>query len=260
MKIRCTTCGVYFHRDSSEPVYTLCDKCLKELIASGEPVAPVAATGALTFTGEATDGEVIDINGRKYEFDIGGTITPGNVKIDISGDAVKATGIITATQPVVLGKKVTIGTDEYVIDDESGDYKVNVGAGTKVAAAGTLSLTGVITPGSHAETVLTSTGVAPTPITQATKIFNFTGVASDGETITLGARTYEFDNDSSILPSSVLVDISAGTKFQATTKFSLALPILDGETVSIGDEVYEFDIDGSIKSLVQLLSYTYLHL
>jgi len=241
MKIRCTTCGIYFHRDSSEPVYTLCDKCLKALIASGEPVAPAAATGALTFTGEATDGEVIDINGRKYEFDIGGTITPGNVKIDISGDAVAATGTITATQPVVLGKKVTIGTDEYVIDDESGDYKVNVVAGTKVAAAGTLSLTGVITPGSHAETVLTSTGVAPTPITQATKLFTFGGGSSDGETIRLGARTYEFDNNSSIASSNVLVDISAGTKTQAVGTLSISGVVKGAQTFTIGTEVYEFD-------------------
>ncbi|MCK9320350.1 hypothetical protein, partial [Methanoculleus sp.] len=208
----------------------------------------VAATASLRFTGEVFDGETISLGQNTYEFDIGETITPGNIPIDISGDAVAATGIITATQPVILGKKVTIGTDDYTIDDESGDFKINVGAGTKVAATGTLSLTGAITPGSHAETVLTSTGVAPTPITQATKVFNFTGVASDGETITLGARTYEFDNDSSISPSNVLVDISTGTKSQATTKFSLALPILDGETVSIGDEVYEFDIDGSVAS------------
>ena len=249
MRIRCTNCGIYFFRDSQDEVYTLCDKCLKELIKEGSaPVVPVSASATLSFTGDINQGDTITINGRTYEFDIDGSIRPGNIPIDVTGKAVAATGTLTATQPVVLGKKVTIGTDDYTIDDESGDFKINVGAGTKVAATGTLSLTGAITPGSHAETVLTSTGVAPTPITQATKIFNFTGGASDGETITLGARTYEFDNDSSILPSNVLVDISAGTKFQATTKFSLALPILDGETVSIGDEVYEFDIDGLVTS------------
>lgn len=249
MRIRCTNCGIYFFRDSQDEVYTLCDKCLKELIKEGSaPVVPVSASATLSFTGDINQGDTITINGRTYEFDIDGSIRPGNIPIDVTGKAVAATGTLTATQPVVLGKKVTIGTDDYIIDDESGDFKINVGAGTKVAATGTLSLTGAITPGSHAETVLTSTGVAPTPITQATKVFNFTGCASDGETITLGARTYEFDNDNSILPSNVLVDISAGTKFQATTKFSLALPILDGETVSIGDEVYEFDIDGSVAS------------
>ncbi len=217
MRIRCTNCGIYFFRDSQDEVYTLCDKCLKELIKEGSaPVVPVSASATLSFTGDINQGDTITINGRTYEFDIDGSIRPGNIPIDVTGKAVPAAGTLTATLPVVLGDTVTIGTDTYVIAGDSSNPKnINISGGTK---------------------------------TKATKVFNFTGVASDGETITLGARTYEFDNDSSILPSNVLVDISEGTKFQATTKFSLALPILDGETVSIGDEVYEFDIDGSVAS------------
>ena len=163
MRIRCTNCGIYFFRDSQDEVYTLCDKCLKELIKEGSaPVVPVSASATLSFTGDINQGDTITINGRTYEFDIDGSIRPGNIPIDVTGKAVPAAGTLTATQPVVLGKKVTIGTDDYTIDDESGDFKINVGAGTKVAATGTLSLTGAITPGSHAETVLTSTGAAPT--------------------------------------------------------------------------------------------------
>lgn len=248
MKIQCTECGIIFYRDSSEPLYTLCDKCYRELVESGTPIVPVAASQSLTFKGEVFDGETISIGQNTYEFDIGGTIRPGNILIDISGDAVAATGDMTATAAGLLGEKITVGEQEYVLAESDGEFDIDITTGTKVAAESTLSLTGDIVAGVHAETVLTSTGVAPTPITKATKLFSFSGRVCDAETITLGNRTYEFDSDGSILSSNVLVDISAGTKSQATTKFSLALPVLDGETVSIGDEVYEFDIDGSVAS------------
>jgi len=44
----------------------------------------------------------------------------------------------------------------------------------------------------------------------ATGILTISGVVTDGETVTIGSRVYEFDTDSSVSGSNVVVDVSAG--------------------------------------------------
>lgn len=199
MRIRCTNCGIYFFRDSQDEVYTLCDKCLKELIKEGSaPVVPVSASATLSFTGDINQGDTITINGRTYEFDIDGSIRPGNIPIDVTGKAVAATGTLTATLPVVLGDTVTIGTDTYVIAGDSSNPKnINISGGTKTKATGVLTLTGNIVPGVHAESVLTSDGTIP----------------SSGDTVTIGDKTYTFVSSLSdpAIPFEVVIGTSAAT-------------------------------------------------
>lgn len=199
MRIRCTNCGIYFFRDSQDEVYTLCDKCLKELIKEGSaPVVPVSASATLSFTGDINQGDTITINGRTYEFDIDGSIRPGNIPIDVTGKAVAATGTLTATLPVVLGDTVTIGTDIYVIAGDSSNSKnINISGGTKTKATGVLTLTGNIVPGVHAESVLTSDGTIP----------------SSGDTVTIGDETYTFVSSLSdpAIPFEVVIGTSAAT-------------------------------------------------
>ena len=199
MRIRCTNCGIYFFRDSQDEVYTLCDKCLKELIKEGSaPVVPVSASATLSFTGDINQGDTITINGRTYEFDIDGSIRPGNIPIDVTGKAVAATGTLTATLPVVLGDTVTIGTDIYVIAGDSSNSKnINISGGTKTKATGVLTLTGNIVPGVHAESVLTSDGTIP----------------SSGDTVTIGDKTYTFVSSLSdpAIPNKVVIGTSAAT-------------------------------------------------
>jgi len=199
MRIRCTNCGIYFFRDSQDEVYTLCDKCLKELIKEGSaPVVPVSASATLSFTGDINQGDTITINGRTYEFDIDGSIRPGNIPIDVTGKAVAATGTLTATLPVVLGDTVTIGTDTYVIAGDSSNPKnINISGGTKTKATGVLTLTNDIIPGVHAESVLTSDGTVP----------------SSGDTVTIGDETYTFVSSLSdpAIPFEVVIGTSAAT-------------------------------------------------
>ena len=199
MRIRCTNCGIYFFRDSQDEVYTLCDKCLKELIKEGSaPVVPVSAFATLSFTGDINQGDTITINGRTYEFDIDGSIRPGNIPIDVTGKAVAATGTLTATLPVVLGDTVTIGTDTYVIAGDSSNPKnINISGGTKTKATGVLTLTNDIIPGVHAESVLTSDGTVP----------------SSGDTVTIGDETYTFVSSLSdpAIPFEVVIGTSAAT-------------------------------------------------
>lgn len=199
MRIRCTNCGIYFFRDSQDEVYSLCDKCLKELIKEGSaPVVPVSASATLSFTGDINQGDTITINGRTYEFDIDGSIRPGNIPIDVTGKAVPAAGTLTATLPVVLGDTVTIGTDIYVIAGDSSNSKnINISGGTKTKATGVLTLTGNIVPGVHAESVLTSDGTVP----------------SSGDTVTIGDETYTFVSSLSdpAIPFEVVIGTSAAT-------------------------------------------------
>lgn len=56
-------------------------------LKEGTPVNAVAASKALTFTGDAVDGNTVTINGIVFEFDTGGSITAGNVTVDVSGGA-----------------------------------------------------------------------------------------------------------------------------------------------------------------------------
>lgn len=246
MKVQCTECGMMFYRDSSSPTYTLCDKCYKELVESGTPIAPVAATASLEFTGEVFDGETISLGQNTYEFDIGGTVRPGNILIDISGDAVAATGDMTATAPGLLGEKIVIDEEEYILAETDGDNDIDISGGTKTKAENTLTLAGDIVPGVHAETVLTSNGTTPAVLTAASKDLTISGGASDGETITIGGRVYELDIDDSITEGSVKVDISAGTKTQATTVLTLEGAVKDGEIFTIGEETYEIDTDDNV--------------
>lgn len=221
MRIRCTNCGIYFFRDSQDEVYTLCDKCLKELIKEGSaPVVPVSASATLSFTGDINQGDTITINGRTYEFDIDGSIRPGNIPIDVTGKAVAATGTLTATLPVVLGDTVKIGTDIYVIAGDSSNSKnINISGGTKTKATGVLTLTDDIIPGVHAESVLTSDGTIP----------------SSGDTVTIGDKTYTFVSSLSdpAIPFEVVIGTSAATALD-NLKAAINLSAGAGSVYGIG--------------------------
>lgn len=71
------------------------------------------------------------------------------------------------------------------------------------------------------------------------------GVVIDGETVTIGSNTYEFDTDGSVTGTNKTVDISAAA-VAATGTLTYGGVAIDGETVTIGTEVYEIDWDGSV--------------
>jgi hypothetical protein len=115
-------------------------------------------------------------------------------------------------------------------------------------ATGVLTLTGVIVPGSHAESVITSNGTLPEILTKATKALTFSDVVHEAETISIGARVFEIDSDDSIVAGRVKVDVSDGTKTQAAGVLTLDGVVIDGEIFTVGTEVYEFDTDGVVVS------------
>lgn len=53
-------------------------------------------------------------------------------------------------------------------------------------------------------------GVPPSEGLQASEVLDISGSVSDGDTVTIGTRVYEFDTDASVSGSNVLVDVSGG--------------------------------------------------
>jgi len=88
----------------------------------------------------------------------------------------------------------------------------------------------------------------PVNAAAASKKLVVSGTADDGETISIGDEVYELDVDSSVTGDNIAVDISAGTKGQATAKLTLSGSVGEGETFSVGDETYEADYDGEVES------------
>ena len=83
--------------------------------------------------------------------------------------------------------------------------------------------------------------------TYATGIFTLTDGVSDKETVTIGNDVFEFDINNVITSGNILVDISGGTKVQASCTFTLDETVFDGEKINIGDDIYEIDTDGNFE-------------
>lgn len=97
------------------------------------PVNAVAATGTLTFTDAASDGETVTIGKNIYEFDTGDGVAEGNIAVDISGGA---------TAPTVVTALVTAMTENADVTavDGTGDTVV-ITAKIKGTAANTIATT-----------------------------------------------------------------------------------------------------------------------
>ncbi|SMC40959.1 hypothetical protein [Papillibacter cinnamivorans] len=78
-----------------------------------------SATGTLTLTGVVKDGEVVSIGKDKYEFaaDTDQTVGLGNIAVDITSYATKATGALTVDTQPTAGDTFTIGYKTYTFVD-----------------------------------------------------------------------------------------------------------------------------------------------
>ena len=96
------------------------------------PVNAVAASGTLTLTGVALDGEKVNIGSDVYEFaaDDAQDVDAGSIAVDITSYATKAQGTLSmATQPT-SGDTITIGEKVYTFvpdGTENADGEVSVG-------------------------------------------------------------------------------------------------------------------------------------
>jgi len=77
--------------------------------ATGTPVDAVAATGALTFTGVVSDGEVVVIGADTYEFDTDAAVTAGNILVDVSGGATASDAVTALAASITASDTQAIG-------------------------------------------------------------------------------------------------------------------------------------------------------
>jgi hypothetical protein len=115
------------------------------------PTAPanaVEATGTLTFAGTVADGQIVTIGTTGFEFDTGGSITAGNVTVDVSGG-------VTATAAIVALVDAIVATPTCLVTavDGAGDTVV-LTALTAGAAANAIATTETCTNASFGAATL----------------------------------------------------------------------------------------------------------
>ena len=144
------------------------------------------------------------------------------------------------------GQKVRFGIEETKLFVEIGERKVFFTDNSGNFVANVLSSIGNF---DSVETdILKVQSKTPVNAVAASGILTFTGVVSDGEIVTIGNDTYEFDTDASVTEGNILVDVSTGaTAPDAITALIAAItasgtePITatdgDGDTVDIVADV-----------------------
>lgn len=99
------------------------------------PVTPVAATGALTFTGVVADGETVTIGSDVYEFDTDEEVGAGHILVDVSGGATASAAVTALVAAITASDTQGVGAA-----DGTGDV-VNLTADVKGAAANSIATT-----------------------------------------------------------------------------------------------------------------------
>jgi flagellar hook protein FlgE len=178
---------------------------------------PSFAQGQLGFTGQPADGDTITIGGTTYEFDSNASVTGGNTSVAIG-----------TTLPLTISNLATA----------VGDPRVTAGASalTITQAPGGTALT--VNPNSSAITQ-TATGSFTLPALTAYGVgqVTFTAQPADGDTLTVGGTTYEFDSGGGVGAGNTAVTIGGSL---ATTLANLdtavtdpRLSVLNGTTLQV---------------------------
>jgi flagellar hook protein FlgE len=165
---------------------------------------PLFAQGQLEFTGQPADGDTITIGGTTYEFDSNSSVSAGNTSVAIG-----------TTLPLTISNLATA----------TGDSRISAGnsALTITQAPGDTAL--AVDPNSSAITQ-TATGAFTIPALTAYGVgqVSFSAQPADGDTLTIGGVTYEFDSDAAVTAGNTAVTIG-GTL--ATTLANLDTAVTD---------------------------------
>lgn len=178
------------------------------LNSSGQPYF---AQGQLSFTGQPADGDTVSIGGTTYEFDSNSSVTGSNTAVSL--------GTTLA---------LTISNLSTAVNDPR-------------AVAGSTALTITQTPTSGALTVdpnssaisQTAIGAFTIPALTAygTGQVTFSGQPADGDTITIGGTTYEFNSTGGVSGSNTAVTIGGSLAASLT---NLETAVNDPRVTSTG--------------------------
>ena len=98
------------------------------------PQNAVKASGVLTVSGVVIEGETITIGDDTYEFESGGSITEGNIDVDISASTTASQGTLTIDTQITNTNTMTIGTTVYTfVTDGTESSEGDVSIGTDLA-------------------------------------------------------------------------------------------------------------------------------
>ena len=119
----------------------------------------VAATGTLTFTGNMTDTQTVNISTDRYEFDTDGSITGGNIKVDLN---CSGTPNLTATYSAMMFTANVTSNDTVGVGASRSYRVVTLTADATGTAGNSIATTETLYNGSFAETTLTGGAVSGT--------------------------------------------------------------------------------------------------
>jgi hypothetical protein len=199
------------------------------------PVNAVAATGTLTVSGVAKDGETVTIGADVYEFaaDAAQSVGAGHIPVDITSHTTKSAGTLSmATQPTA-GDTVTIGEKVYTfvpVGTANADGEVDIGADAAGAQANLVAAINGTDEINTAHTLVTAADFAANNCVITAKIG---GVA--GDTI---ATTETFTAEGNVFDAVTLGTTTAGvdcTAANAVTALVTAITASDTQGVGAAD-------------------------
>jgi flagellar hook protein FlgE len=174
------------------------------IVALNSSGQPSFAQGQLSFTGQPADGDSVTIGGTTYEFDSNSAVTAGNTAVSIG-----------STLALTIGNLATAANDPRVV---AGSTALTV---TQSSASAALT----VDPNSSA---ISQTAIGPFTLPVLTAYgsgqVSFSGQPVDGDTISIGGTTYEFNSAGGVTAGNTAVTIG-GTL--ATTLSSLATAVND---------------------------------
>jgi hypothetical protein len=237
-----------------------------ELILAEVPNGEKGETGATGAAGAKLKSVAWDGNDLVFTLTDDSAVTFSGAKVDLKGD----TGLTGATIASVAwsdndlvftlegGATVTLTGAKTTLKGETGADGANV---TSVAWNGndlvfTLDDSSTITLVNAKVDLKGETGAqgpgfeedTPVNAVAASKKLEISGTANDGETVDVDDETYEVDSDGSVEEGNIAVNVSTGTKTQATAKLSFTGVIKQGDKFGIGEETWEADYGDGVEA------------
>lgn len=170
------------------------------------------AAGTLTLTGVVVDGERVTLGGRTYEFDTHAVarITSGRIRADLSGYTTASKGTLRLDTIPTAGDTMTVGGRPYLFKAAAdADAPSEISIGVSLAAAIT-NLLAAINGTDDLNTAHGSVSAAAGTGTAATTTLTSDATApSNGDTVTLGSKTYTFQTTLTNVNGNVLIGASA---------------------------------------------------
>lgn len=180
------------------------------------------ATGTLTFSGNASDGELVNISDQTLEFNSTGTTSAGNIQVNVSASELFATGTLTCSG---------VSSDGELINVSGVTFELNLTAPAANAAHVEVNIsdTAILTTVTNLTAAVNTNGTTSALVTatNTSTTVNLTadaaGAAGNSIATTTnmsngawGAATLTGGSDANTLPATATANLSAAINANAT--------------------------------------------